>query len=305
MTRKLIVTVDTELSNFPEGMGLWGRVDGEDWGLGRMIRAFDAIGVRGTFFLDAYGGGEADIAQQRRAAELIVGSGHDLQLHTHPAPAFDRARDQLKHYSLAEQMDIIGLGCQRLEAWSGTRPVLHRAGDWAADHRSLRALGHHGFRADFSASPWSANCGIDRELIAGNGWTRIERLLCGVGTCYRDRLTGRLRRVDLGGVSFREALEVLAHGVDPFFLTLHSFSFLRYNTARTRFASDPGYAAKLARFCEVARAQGYEIATALDAVNDLEHHSALPWRPLPTTGALASTAGLLKSLRGRVSALRH
>ena len=118
---RLLITVDTEISNFPRSMGLWGRVDGEDWGLGRLIDTFDEIEARGTFFLDAYAGNDDDLAEQRRAAELIVKRGHDLQLHTHPGPAFERARDQLRHYTLPEQEEIIELGCRRIQQWSGVR----------------------------------------------------------------------------------------------------------------------------------------------------------------------------------------
>ena len=302
---RLLITVDTEISNFPRSMGLWGRVDGEDWGLGRLIDTFDEIEARGTFFLDAYAGNDDDLAEQRRAAELIVRRGHDLQLHTHPGPAFERARDQLRHYTLPEQEEILELGCGRLQQWSGVRPVLHRAGDWAADHNSLHALRRHGFRADFSASPWSSNCGLDPDAIAGNGWTRIDGMLCGVGTCYRDRITGRMRRVDLGGVSFREVLDVLARRIDPFFLTLHSFSLLRFNKSRTRFTPEPGYIERLRRFCTVARDQwGYRTLTALEAVTEMENLSdaALPWARPPTTHALSSAAGILKSVRGRLMA---
>lgn len=302
---KLVITVDTEISNFPDGMGLWGRIDGQDWGLPRMLRDLSSAGIKGTFFLDAYGGNEADVAEQRRAAEMVVQHGHDLQLHTHPGPAFERTRDQLKNYSKAEQEQVIGLGVERITSWSGQRPVLHRAGDWAANHDSLQVLKRQGFRADFSASPWSRNCGIDGAQIVGNGWRRIEGLLCGVGTCYRDRLTGRTRRVDMGGVSFLEALDVLSHRIDPYLFTLHSFSLLRYNAARTKFAADRDYMASMLRFVERARRAGYETATALEAVEAVEKLPVLPWQPLPTTGAIASAVGILKSVRGRLNALSH
>ena len=61
-----LITVDTELSNFPDGQGLWGRVGNEAWGLARMIDEFDAMGVKGTFFLDVYGRQDADVAEQDR-----------------------------------------------------------------------------------------------------------------------------------------------------------------------------------------------------------------------------------------------
>jgi hypothetical protein len=265
----------------------------------------ESSGIRATFFLDAYGGNARDLADQNQAAKLISARGQDLQLHTHPGPAFDRARDQLRHYSLEEQEQIIEFGCQRIQEWTGARPVLHRAGDWAADERSLEALRRRGFRADFSASPWSQHCGFDRDAISGNGWTRIGGMLCGVGTYYRDRLTARLRRVDLGGASFLETMDILARGIEPLFLTLHSFSLLRYDRSRTRFAPFPEYAERLRRFCRLARDKwGYQPATALEAVDSIQRGTdeALPWTELPTTATLASCAGILKSLRGRLGA---
>jgi len=305
MARRLIITVDTELSNFPDGQGLWGRVGNEEWGLGRMIDEFDALDLRATFFLDVYAAKPADVAEVERAARLISDRGHDLQLHTHPAPAFDRKREQLRDYDLREQEEIIEFGSRRIEEWTGTRPVLHRAGDWAVDHRSLEALRNKGFLADFSASPWGRSCGLDGDVIRGNGWKHIDGILCGIGTCYRDRLTGRTRRVDLGGTSFAEATDILSRGIEPLFLTLHSFSLLRYDRTRTRFAPFDGYIELLRQYCKLAREQwGYETITALEAVNELrtEPENRLPWTSLPTTRTWSSCVGILKSVRERLRA---
>jgi hypothetical protein len=297
------MTVDTELSNFPRPQGIFGTVDGQDWGLKRMIDEFDALEMRATFFLDVYAGNAEDMAEQERAAELIVARGHDLQLHTHPGPAFDPNRDQIRHYSLAEQEDIIAFGARRIESWTGVRPVLHRAGDWAADHNTLKALARQGFQADFSASPWSPNCSYPAQLVQGNGWTRSDGLLCGVGTCYEDRITGRVRRVDLGGVSFLEAADILVLGVDPLIMTLHSFSFLRYNKARTLLTGSPEYIECLHRYARLARDKfGYRFRTALEAVEEIEREGGAPWIPLPRTRAVSSAAGLLKSVRERLRA---
>jgi len=299
------MTVDTELSNFPRPQGIFGQVKGQDWGLKRMIDEFDALELRATFFLDVYSDNAEDLAQQQRAAELIVARGHDLQLHTHPGPAFDPRRDQIRQYSLAEQEDIIAFGARRLESWTGVRPVLHRAGDWAADHNTLTALARQSFRGDFSASPWSPNCSYSPELVRGNGWTRGEGILCGVGTCYQDRITGRVRRVDLGGVSFLEAVDILAVGADPLIMTLHSFSFMRYNKARTQLRGSPGYIDRLHRYARLAREKfGYQFRTALEAVNEIEltRGGRAPWIALPTTRAVSSAAGLLKSVRERLRA---
>jgi len=302
---RFLITIDTELSNFPRPLGLSSRLAGQDWGVRRMIDVLDDLDVRATFFLDVYAGNDQDLGEQQRAAEMIATAGHDLQLHTHPGPAFDPRRERLRDYSPAEQEEILALGCDRIREWTGTRPLLHRAGDWAADQHSLEALSHRGFRADFSASPWSRDCGLPEEIVNGNGWKRSAGLLCGVGTCYRDWLTGRVRRVDLGGVSFREATDVLAMQIDPLILTLHSFSFLRYNRSRTHVAPFPDYIERLRRYCTLARERWhYRLSCALDAVTEIESRpgAALPWSELRSSHSLSSCAGLLKSVRERLRA---
>ena len=301
---RLLITVDTELSSFPGAQGLWGRVGDEQWGLPKLFALFDALAIRATFFVDPYGGNAERLAEQERAARAIAAAGHDVELHTHPGESFDRQRGQMRQYTLEEQSRILELGRRRLEQWTGRAPALHRAGDWAADPRTLRALKGLGFRADFSSCPWSRACALDAAAIAANGWTRLEGLLCAVGTCYRDRLTGRIRRLDLGGSSFAEASDMLGRGIDPLILTLHSFSLLRYDRSRTRFAPDEAYASRLQRFCRLAAGCGYASRTALEAVAEVEAEPAerLPWRDLPTTPALASCAGILKSVGDRLRA---
>jgi peptidoglycan/xylan/chitin deacetylase (PgdA/CDA1 family) len=299
---RLLITVDAELSNFQDGQGLWGRVDGQDWGLRRLLDVFSEEGARATVFLDAYGGSDRDLVEQRRAAELVSRRGHDLQLHTHPGPAFDPSRPRLLDYDAAEQEEILALGRDRIAEWSGQRPVLHRAGDWAADERSLAALRRQGFRGDFSACLWSRNCGIEPRSISGNGWTRLDQMLCGVGTCFRDRVTGRIRRLDLASTSSPEVADLLSRAIDPLILTFHSFSLLKYDRKRTHFEPNLGYLDRLRRFFRRARAQRYVLSTALDSVAELESRSdqPMPWSPLPTTSVTASCAGVMKSVLDRV-----
>ena len=67
MTPSLLVTVDSELSNFPYGQGLWGKVGDESWGLARLIKVFDELEISATFFLDVYGGDDEQVKHQRMA----------------------------------------------------------------------------------------------------------------------------------------------------------------------------------------------------------------------------------------------
>ncbi len=304
MTRLLLITVDTELSNFPDAYGLWGRPSGEDWGLGRMLDVFGELGIPATFFVDVYAGRTESLAEQRRAVEAVAAAGQDVQLHTHPGPAFDAARPRLRDYSLDEQKQILTHGAGLIEEWTGRRPMLHRAGDWAVNPDSLEALRQTGFRADFSASVWSDNCALDRTSIRFNGWARLDGLLCGVGTCFQDRLFGRMRRVDLGGASFVEIREILGRGIDPMILTLHSFSFMTYNRARTRFFPNPVYVERLRAFVdEAVRTWGYRLSSAAAAVAEIDAlpDASLPRTDLPVTSSWASAAGLVRSVYGRIA----
>jgi peptidoglycan/xylan/chitin deacetylase (PgdA/CDA1 family) len=300
---RLLVTVDTELSNFPSGQGLWGRVENTEWGVNRLLALFAELQLRATFFLDVYATDSERLANQKLAAEVIQSAGHDVQLHTHPAEAFDPSRDQLRDYNPEEQESILAFGRTRIQQWTGRAPLLHRAGDWAANQHTLPALKRLGFKADFSACPWSRNCALDVGLMKGNGWRIVEGLLCGVGTCYLDYLTGRTRRLDLGGSSLREVLDIIGRRIDPLIITLHSFSLLNYDRARRHLSGATSYVERLRWFCATAvRDYGYRSVSALEAVLELANTapSDLPWGALPTSAPTASCAGIIHSVRDRL-----
>lgn len=304
MSPSLLITVDTELTWFPDAQGLWGRVGHKEYGLHHILDVFDELNIKATFFLDVYGKKEQDVSEQRKAGELIAGKAQDLQLHTHPAPTFDHKRRMLNEYSLAEQEDILAFGRNRIQKWTGCLATVHRAGSWAANNDTLVALKRLGFLGDFSGCLWGRHCDIERQLIDGNGWARINGIVCGVGTCYRDRLTRRIRRIDLGGCSFVEVREMLAKRIDPLFLTLHSFSFLKYNKTRTRFGYAGDYVSRFRHFCQMATTQhGYAIVTANDMVVQLTRLSddELRWGRMPTSSYLSSFGGIVKSALDRLS----
>ena len=291
----LIITVDTELSNFPDGQGLWGRsAEGNELGLSFILDLLESSDSQATFFVDVYGNPSDDVAQQRRACEQIVDLRQDLQLHTHPAPSFDRARPQLSDYSLAEQVQILEFGCERIRDWTGRQPAVHRAGDWAANDDSLTALSNTDFVADFSACAWSRFCQLPNELLAGNGRLRHHGILCCPATCFRDRLRRRLRRLDLHGCSGCEIGELVARPIDPLIITLHSFSFfLEYrrgvdlDTLRMRFR----------RFLETVREAGYHVETASAATQRMrttpDREDALT--PFPVTSVTTSVCSNVRS----------
>jgi len=298
----LIVTVDAELSGLADGQGLWGKFEGREYGLQYLLGLFADSGAKATFFTDVYAKADPDLSHQQRACEAVVAAGHDLQLHTHPGPAFDPARTQLRAYSAVEQAAILRFGAERIREWCGYLPSMHRAGDWAASPATVTALAASGFTADFSACAWSRACGLPTQLLSGNGWQVCDGVLFCPATCIRNGLTGKLRRLDLHACSSRELDFVLASHCDPVVLVMHSFSFF---LEHVRFgATSPANdgSAKFRALCDYARnGCGYDIVAAADFVRrQTQSAEREAWTAFPVTDLLTGASRLLHAAGRRL-----
>ena len=164
--RKAYLTIDTESPQTPRLAGncknhyLETDSVGKDVGIPLILRILREEGVQGTFFVNVY---EDGYSPMRHAVDLILEDGHDVQLHTHPAWLGDRERLHMWQYSLAEQEDILGQGCEILKRWTGERPLVHRAGAYGANLDTVAALNKHEFRVDTSAFPEHQNSFIPAE----------------------------------------------------------------------------------------------------------------------------------------------
>ena len=172
----VFVTVDTEVSMG----GAWARADAEpldvqtciwcrrpdggEHGIRAIMDVLEAHGLAGVFFVDAATHELADGSRFRDACQEIVGRGHDVQLHLHPAArAYARLRrggsvagrpaataDLLHAYDQQAQLALVREGCDILAGICGRRPVAFRAGNYAVSRASLAALGQAGMLLDFS-----------------------------------------------------------------------------------------------------------------------------------------------------------
>ena len=175
-----IVTVDTESllrDNFFLPLQLDTNINGEDCGIFEMVRIADKHGVKITFYLDVY---EMPLTGQNFMKELakeLIRLGHDVQLHTHPEFMFDSKRLKMFDYSLDEQKMIIEKGINLLEAWTGIRPVAHRAGTYSANDDTLIALANSGVTLDSSYYFENNVCRLSARDFGHNGLTRKGGLL--------------------------------------------------------------------------------------------------------------------------------
>lgn len=245
---RVIVTVDVESGG---GYSLPDQVDtvcqdGAACGLMEIARMQRERKLSGTFLLNVYEYRAWGEGKMREIVEKLQVSGQDLGLHTHPGWAYDPARNGMREYNLEEQTSIIREGIRLLSLWSGRPVVVHRAGDYAADERTLKALEANGLRVDsslFWGHPESrlTELGLPRNLPSSWGkllqipvtvYERKERprLFSGVAPALSS-----IRKIDVNWfVDEQEAKAAIDAVVDadlPFLVVfLHSFTFL---TGRT------------------------------------------------------------------------
>lgn len=204
------------------------------FGIERMMALLEKRHMRATFFLNVYEiakHGEASIAA---VAKLIHSRGHDLELHTHPQPMYPYYGIGRAPYE--EQVEILEKGASLIEAWTGKRPLVHRAGAFLANLNTLQALERLGFQADSSLAPGSR---LDLPLVHELGASNLPQCVgdvLEVPVTYFDQLRlgpWSLRRtLDIEGCSLAEIEHVTRWAVrnacPTVCLLMHSFSFDRH-----------------------------------------------------------------------------
>lgn len=251
MTRVLL-TIDTELSQpFPadwkeRGLGatmerdIFGRTAAGEFGIGFQMDALDRYGLKGIFFVDSLCADAAGPAVLEEIVGLIRGRGHEVQLHLHTewlrrgAPGLlpGRTGQHIHQFTRDEQAQLIARGIENLRACGVPAPVAFRAGSYAANLDTLRALAQNGIRFDTShnRSFLGGSCALASSV--GDLWqpAELEGVLEFPVTCFRDR-PGSFRPLQLCACSIGEMKAVLrqalARGWHSVVLVSHSFELIR------------------------------------------------------------------------------
>jgi len=304
MPTRLHITVDAEVCVYDPALDtpdtqIWGKTsDGGSFGIGFIMDELAARGWTCTFFLNVY---DTDVWCEEPIATIartIKARGFDVQLHTHiplssmwegqsPAATVTgtvpaASLKGLSAYSLSDQRRLLREGADRLEHWTGIRPLWHRAGNLCANLDTVRACAAEGFAGDSSYLYGWPQCA---SLGAGDRLRNELRLLEGIRelpiTTFRTLpVLHNYRHLDLDACTDRELIAITRQaarqGVPHIVLLLHSFSFVR--------RTDQGYVANeenIVKFRTLLRAaegvKNLEVI-ALSALNTL-HPNPLPLRP--------------------------
>ena len=238
----VLVTIDVE-SRRQGGLeqNIWGELPGEaeKHGITRMMDILDRHGAKGTFFVNVY---EAPWHREGAMEEVcreIHERGHDVELHTHPAPMFGVG--YMQYADLPTQTEILRRGARLLKEWTGVEPVAHRAGGHMANLDTLEACREAGIPLDFSYNiAWPASSLSSAGLTQNAPFVR-EGVLCVPETAYEQVGVGpwqSLRILDIEASSPEEIRQVIAdlrqYGVRAVTILMHSFSFVRFGKPNLR-----------------------------------------------------------------------
>ena len=99
----------------------------------------------------------------------IAERGHEVGLHTHPSPALDFYQRPLFRLEPKQQADVIRWGVDLIEGWLGAPPTSFRAGGYALDDRTFKALEGAGIAIDSSCFFPSPNNRLEPRFTVESG----------------------------------------------------------------------------------------------------------------------------------------
>ncbi|WP_454884528.1 polysaccharide deacetylase [Sphingomonas oryzagri] len=241
MATGVLLSIDTELT--------WrAHRDGASWlenyarsiepggaGISYQLAMLATHGLKACFFVDPLPALLFGIDPIRRMIGTILDAGQEVQLHLHPmwtqadrrVERADPVRFELTQFPEDEQLDLILKARELLRQAGAPDPVAFRAGSFAANGDTLRAVQRAGLRIDSSHNgslmPWPCETGLSERAVAPLGVGKLIELPIGL----IEEGGGRTRHLQIGAVSLTEMKAALTHaeGESAPLVTLVGHSF--------------------------------------------------------------------------------
>ncbi len=225
MTTAVLLSIDTELT--------WrAHMSGASWldnyarsiepgrvGIGYQLATLTKYDLKACFFVDPLPALLFGIEPIRRMVGTILDAGQEVQLHIHPMwTQADRrvetgrpVRFELTGFSEDEQFAMILEGAEMLRTAGAPDPVAFRAGSFAANPDTFRAIARAGIRIDSSHNgsqmPWPCETGLAAAAVSPLSVGVVTELPVGL---LHER-GGKLRHLQIGAVSLAEMRAALLH----------------------------------------------------------------------------------------------
>jgi len=220
------------------------------YALPKTIEIMQRHDLQGVFFVEPLFSARFGAQWLETIVRLIQHGGQDVQLHLHPEwtdeirPALigdvSRKRQHLTHYSAQEQATLIGHGQRLLEAAKGAPVTVFRAGSFAANADTYRALQQIGISLDSSLnSTYDYSLGTIQDVRRFSSRRVIEGVEVYPVTVMSDGF-GRMRSAQVNGCAFAEMRDALLTaqraGVERFVIVSHNFDMLRQDSTQPDWA---------------------------------------------------------------------
>jgi peptidoglycan/xylan/chitin deacetylase (PgdA/CDA1 family) len=223
MASRVLLTVDTELTwgHYARGAGweanLARSFDPAGVGVPYQLRLLGEHGLKACFFVDPMPALVYGIEPIRRMVEPILAAGQEVQLHLHPVwrSVLEGRREgglfELNDFTADEQLSLIEEARNLLVEADAPPPIAFRAGGYAADADTLRALRSLGITYDSSHNgshhPVPSSLPLDSRQIAPVECQGVVEVPVG----QIEAAPGKLRHLQLCAVSTEEIEAALHH----------------------------------------------------------------------------------------------
>lgn len=225
MTTRVLLTIDTELLWRHHAAGLsWEENFARSYhaagvGIPYQLQVLADHGLKACFFVDPMPGSIFGLEPVRRLVGPILAAGQEIQLHLHPFWARleeaerSGATAELASYGYEDQLALIRRARDLLVAAGAPDPIAFRAGSYAANGDTIRALAALSLRYDSSHNgghhPHPSAVPLHPRQIAP---VEIAPGLVEVPVGQISEGEGGLRHLQLCALSFAEIQAALDHG---------------------------------------------------------------------------------------------
>ena len=234
---------DPSLKPISPRLGMMGQYGDKQLGIPLICNILSRYDLKATFFLEPFNDELGYPGETEPVVQHLLDHGQDIQLHVHPNHVHYGLHREGKPYTRTDQLadldpdwqrEIIAGGADRLEQWTGQRPVAFRAGNMGATEQTLQALGGTGIWIDSSYTfPYlGRQCRFpEGEAYNGAKWYGdvLEVALSGFRQPNFPGLHPA-KPVDLMGASFaecRDAVQFICDAGADAVAILHSFSLFK------------------------------------------------------------------------------
>jgi hypothetical protein len=266
---------------------VYGRSKQGDYALPATLDLMDRHGLKGIFFVEPLFSARFGPQYLRVIVDLIQSRGHSVQLHLHPEwtdeikphplPKNLGKRQHLSYYSEEEQTALIGLGKELLTQAGASNITMFRAGSYAANSDTYRALARNGLRVDsslnecFEVSGGDVGSAVGTATSTARDWAGRQQVQVGEVTSYpitvfQDGL-GRLRPAQIGACGLAELGAAMhsaeASGHTDFVIVSHNFELLKPDSS----LPDPWMVRRFSGLCDLLarRADRWHVSTDMVA----------------------------------------